>query len=95
MAVSDVFVVLELALHTVIGFVLFFPITDAFELLFVILIVVEAVLFFFTRLFILIAIDAFVTRRIFFNAENALLGLGSSVFEADLFCLKFGTYTSF
>lgn len=81
-------------LHTVIGFVFFFPIIEDFKLLFVSVIVVGVVAFFFTRLFILNPRDAFVTRRIFFNAENVLLGLGSSVFEADLFCLKFGIYIS-
>lgn len=80
-----------LVLHALVGLVFFI---EAFKLLLV-MTIVGVVLFFFTKLFILIPMDAFVTLRIFFNAEKVLLDLGSSIFEADLFCLRFGTYTSF
>lgn len=75
------------------AFVFFLPTKEAFELLLVIGIIFGIILILFW-LFTPSSVDEFNTRRLFFIVEKDF-EFDSEFVDADLFCLKFGTHTSF
>lgn len=86
----DILVNLELVLFKLKAFIFFLLAKEAFELFLVT--IVEAVMLVLVLLFTFVSVDGLETRQLF-TVERSL-NLWSSFFEADLFCLKFGTCTS-
>lgn len=76
------------------AFVFFLPTKEALELLLGIGIIVGVVLLILFLLFTPSSIDEFNILRPFFTVEKDF-DIGISFVDADLFCLTFGTLTSF